>query len=78
MLALIAFVVMLGAAWLAFVFGRATADRRTNLNHHKMMVLLVDLRSADDTVPIMPTLTREKLDRLLTEYEHLDLDEVHG
>lgn len=38
-----------------------------------MMVLLMELRHRDDTVPIMSIKQRAKMNRLLDEYERLDL-----
>lgn len=75
MIVMMALIGIVSAGLLAFTFGRATADRQTNLNHHQMMMMLMDLRVRDDTVPIMPADTRSRLDHLLAEYEHLDLDE---
>lgn len=78
---MIAMMALLGAvsvALLAFTFGRATADRQTNLNHHQMMMMLMNIRGQDDIVPMMSAQVRSKLDRLLAEYEHLDLDEISG
>lgn len=75
MLGIMVFLGVICTALLAFTFGRATADHRVNLNHHKMMMLLMDIRTVDDTVPIVPAAAREKLDRLLSEYERLDLDD---
>lgn len=75
MLIALVLVILASASWLAFTLGRVTADRRPNLNHHKMMMLLMDLQHRDSTVPIMPAPQRSKLNRLLTEYERLDLDE---
>lgn len=66
---------LVAAIWASFTIGRASADRRRTLNHHQMMILLVDLRMKDDTITIMPTETRTKLDHLLDDYERLDLDD---
>lgn len=67
--------VLAGACLLSFAFGRATADRRVNLNHHQMMMMLMGLRTADDNLPIMPSGIRQRVDTLLTDYERLDLNE---
>ena len=75
-LVLLFVVVLIATAWFSFTLGRATADRGTNLNHHRMMMLLMDLRGKDDIVPSMSADSRAKLDLLLAEYEHLDLDET--
>lgn len=61
--------------WLAFTIGRVSADRRVHLNHHQMAMTLIDLSSKDDIVPVYPAGTRDKVNRLIDEYERLDLDE---
>lgn len=63
------------SVWLAFTLGRVSSDRRPNLNHHQMMALLMELRHKDDVVPFMDSRQRVRLNRLLDEYERLDLDD---
>jgi hypothetical protein len=75
MVGLLILVSVVVTAWMSFTLGRATSVRRTNLNHHKMMMLLMDLRGRDETVPIMSAPMRAKLERLLTDYERLDVDQ---
>lgn len=66
------------AGWVAFILGRSTADNGRVMNHHKMMMLLVDIRTKDDTVPFLSQQSRLRLDRLLSDYERLDLNDDRG
>ena len=67
------FLLLATSGWLMFTLGRVSADRRPALNHHQMMTLLMELRHKDDVVPFMDSHQRVKLNRLLDDYERLDL-----
>lgn len=76
MILVLVLLIVSSVAWLAFTLGRVSADRRPNLNHHQMMVMLMEFRHLDDTVPIMDSKHRTKMNRLLDEYESLDFADV--
>ena len=76
MMAIVMLVVlaMAASAWVAFAVGRVTSDRRINMNHHQMMMLLMEIRTKDDAFPILSADDRNELSRLLGGYTHLSLD----
>jgi hypothetical protein len=74
-LILIILLAVAGAAYFAFTLGRATCDRQVDLNHRKMMLLLVDLQAHDSAAPIIPEWMRGKMARLLDEYGRLEPDD---
>lgn len=59
------------SVWLAFVFGRITADRRVDTNHYELVMFSILLRSRDDVFPLLSIQEREQLNRLIDDYTFL-------
>lgn len=58
--------------WIAFAIGDALADRRVNINYHKLAMFAVALRGRDDMVPFLHADERSQLDHLVDEYTSLN------
>lgn len=68
----VALLIAAAASWFAFTLGRVTADHKINVNHHRLAMFSLQLRTRDNIVPILSKEERKELDTLVDEYTHLE------